>query len=195
MNSIAFVLALASVAPRWEVVSDDGKTRVMTRKSDASAVREILAQRIMAVPAKELAAVAGDVAHYTEIIPYTTRVHILSNNDGVIIAHQRMEMPMLSAREYVVEVATHESNKDGHAVFTTAWRPAHGFDEVMTNTAVRVDINEGSWTFEQVDATHTLATFWLHVDPAGDVPSALVDLAQQMSVGKYLDNLEARAKP
>jgi len=60
--------------------------------------------------------------------------------------------------------------------------------------AVRVDVNEGFWAVEPTPDGRAKITFQLLFDPAGYVPSALVNVSQTMGAQQALAVLTKAAR-
>lgn len=193
----AFSSAVAAAAPGpWEVVSQNDRVVVKARSHPGREVKEVLAQGIVDAPAWVLKNVVDDIDGYTALIPFTTVARVVGTDEkGDRISFQRLEMPFLQKREYVVRVFDQSSVKaDGRHVYKMGWtRAADRFAGVIDKAAVVPPINDGSWTFEELADGRTLATFHLFVDPSGSLPPVVVNLAQQVTLGQYLGNLERLA--
>jgi len=188
--------ATAAHAADWEVVAKTDRVLVESRSHAGSPVKEIRASGIINMPAWVLKNVVDDIDGYTKLIPFTTEASVVDVKGDERISHQRIEMPFLQAREYVVSVDDESRVKDdGLHVYVTAWHSASvAYAKLVSENAVRVDVNDGSWTFEELADGRTLATFRMSVDPAGALPAVVVNMAQQFTIAQYLDNLESRAK-
>ncbi|HEY4221529.1 MAG TPA: SRPBCC family protein, partial [Myxococcota bacterium] len=191
------VPAAAGDEDGWvRVAEQEGGVLIFSRPHPGSDVQELRVVAIVHEPASVLRNVINDVTHYTELIPYTTRSTLLER-DGDRIAVERIELPMLAPREYVVTftTATH-ATADGRHTFVTSWKNAPPKYQLLLTArdAVRVIDNTGSWSFEELGDNETRATFEMAVDPAGDVPSALVNVAQRASLPRYVENLRVRAR-
>lgn len=194
---IASLFSLPTLASEagWTEVARTDRVVVKTRAHVGSNVKEIKAEGIVAVPAWILKNVVDDIEGYTKLIPFTTDARVVDRDNGSRVTFQRLEMPFMQAREYVVTVDDASYTKaDGLMVYRTEWKTsAPRFQHLVSARAIRVDLNDGSWTFEELADGRTKATFRILVDPAGEMPTALVNIAQQVTVSKYLGNLEDRA--
>jgi ribosome-associated toxin RatA of RatAB toxin-antitoxin module len=179
----------------WVEVARTERVVVKTRPHAGSSVKEVEAAGIIAVPAWILKNVVDDIDSYPKLIPFTTDARVVDNEGKGRVTFQRLEMPFMQAREYVVTVDDASYAKaDGRMVYRTRWRTAaKRFQHLVSARAVRVDLNNGSWTFEELPDGRSKATFRILVDPAGEMPTALVNIAQQVTVSRYLLNLEERA--
>lgn len=182
-------------AASWQQVMRNDKVAVFTRTRPGSAIKEIKATGIVDVPAWILKNVVDDIEGYTKLIPYTTEAKIVGTDGDRRVSFQRLEMPFTQAREYVVVVDDASYAKpDGRMVYRTAWTTAAPrFQHLVSDKAIRVTQNDGSWTFEELADGRTRATFSLSVDPEGELPKPLVNIAQRLTIAQYLDNLERRA--
>lgn len=194
----AVVVKEAQPGP-WEEVSRNDRVVVKARSHPGREVKEVLAQGIVDAPAWVLKNVVDDIDGYTDLIPFTTVARVVGRTDGGDrVSFQRLEMPFLQKREYVVRVYDDSSaTDDGRHIYKMGWtRAADEFAGVIAKDAVVPPINDGSWTFEELKDGRTLATFHLFVDPSGNLPPVVVNLAQQVTLGQYLGNLERlAAKP
>lgn len=186
--------ALASTSG-WEEVMRNDKVTVYTRTHAGKPVKEIKATGIVDVPAWILKNVVDDVDGYTKLIPFTTTAKVVDTDGDKLVTFQRLEMPFTQAREYVVTCSDASYVKaDGLMVYKSEWTTAaKRFQHHVSDNAVHVKLNDGSWTFEELADGRTRATFHLFVDPEGELPKALVNIAQRITVSQYLGNLERRA--
>lgn len=179
----------------WTEVARTDRVVVKTRAHAGSNVKEIKAEGIVAVPAWILKNVVDDIEGYTKLIPFTTHARVVEHDGPSRVTFQRLEMPFMQAREYVVTVDDASFIKpDGRMVYRTEWKTsAARFQHFVSDGAVRIKLNDGSWTFEELADGTSKATFRILVDPAGEMPTALVNIAQRITVAQYLGNLENRA--
>lgn len=193
--ALASLCATPSLAGDWEEVMRNDKVAVYTRSHEGRPVKEIKATGIVDVPAWILKNVVDDVDGYTKLIPFTTTAKVVDSDNGNKVAFQRLEMPFTQAREYVVTCSDASYVKaDGLMVYRSEWtNSAPRFQHHVSENAVHVKLNDGSWTFEELADGRTRATFHLFVDPEGELPKVLVNIAQQITVSQYLGNLERRA--
>lgn len=180
----------------WEVVSQNDRVVVKARSHPGRAIKEVLAEGVVDAPAWVLKNVVDDIEGYTNLIPFTTAASVVGTDEnGDRISFQRLEMPFLQKREYVVRVFDDSSvNGAGRHVYKMGWtRAADRFATVIDKAAIVPPVNDGSWTFEERADGRTLATFHLFVDPSGSLPPVVVNIAQQVTLGQYLGNLERLA--
>jgi hypothetical protein len=189
--------AHAEVPGPWEVVASNDRVVVKARSHPGSAVKEVIAQGKVAMPAWILKNVVDDIDGYPQLIPFTTVAKIVRTDDkGGRYAFQRLEMPFLQKREYVTRVFDESTiGPDGRNIYKMSWTSASArFAPIIDKEAIRLDVNDGSWTFEELNDGDTFATFRLFVDPSGSLPTALVNFCQQVTLGQYLGNLETLAQ-
>lgn len=194
LSSVA-IAASSARAGDWEQVMRNDKVAVYTRSHEGKPIKEIKATGIVDVPAWILKNVVDDIDGYTKLIPFTTTAKVVDSDNGKPVTFQRLEMPFTQVREYVVTCSDASYVKpDGLMVYKSEWTTAPArFQHHVSDKAVHVKLNNGSWTFEELADGRTRATFHLFVDPEGELPKALVNIAQQITVSQYLGNLEKRA--
>lgn len=195
VTSAAFASS-AAAAPQWEQVMKNDKVAVYTRAHAGKSVKEIKATGTVDVPAWILKNVVDDVGGYTKLIPFTAVARVVAKDGNKDVTFQRLEMPFTQAREYVTtNTDTSYTKADGLKVYRTEWTSAAPrFHHHVSKEAIHLTMNDGSWTFEELPCGKTRATFHLFVDPEGELPKVLVNLAQQLTIAQYLDNLARRAQ-
>ncbi|MDP2340387.1 MAG: SRPBCC family protein [Deltaproteobacteria bacterium] len=192
--ALGFASAASAEAPGpWEVVAKNDRVVVKARSHPGSEVKEVVAQGKVAVAAWILKNVVDDIDGYPALIPFTTVARVVHSDDqGGRYAFQRLEMPFLQKREYVTRVFDESTvTPEGRNIYKMSWTSASArFAPMIDKEAIRLDVNDGSWTFEEQADGSTFATFRLFVDPSGSLPTALVNFCQQVTLGQYLGNLE-----
>ena len=120
---------------------------------------------------------------------------VLRTDRDTRIVLQRSEPAVLDPREYVIVVREREETlADGRVRHTLSWRTSPKDASAVHADAVRVDVNEGFWAVEPTPEGRAKITFQLLFDPAGYVPSALVNVSQTMGAQQALAVLTKAAR-
>ena len=122
--------------------------------------------------------VIDDVDHYQDFMPYTQKSPIIARGDGFVVSHQRLSMPFVEDRDYVVKIVD-ESVEDaqGRVVWKNRWSQANGLGPPPTAGVTRIDVVEGYWQLEDdAGGARTKATYYVYTNPGGAIPSVLVNL-------------------
>jgi hypothetical protein len=179
----------------WHQVSRTDDLIVMARSRSGSDVNEMLAVGTLDAPVDVMASLISDIEGHKTLLPHTTVSKVMHDDGDTKIALQRSEIPFLQAREYVIQIREKRARThDGRALFELAWTTAPTYARYVAADAVRIDVNEGTWTVEELANGKTRITFRLYVDPAGSVPAVLVNLAQGTSAQEVFAALRHHAR-
>jgi hypothetical protein len=166
-----------------EATKTDGIT-VQTRQREGTSVHEVKASGIIDAPPMAAWKVIRDYAHYDQNMPYTEESQVLSNEgDGKLIRfYSVVNAPIVSRRDYVVEIRDVSEWKDGAGFLKVVWKAVPDAKNSRSGI-VRVRINDGYWILEPREGgKKTFATYYLYTDPAGSLPKFLVNKANTSAV-------------
>lgn len=197
MIATALLLTIASQTGTWSEIHRAPDLVVFSRSRQGVTVNEMHAVGVVDADAATLWSLVRDVEKHTTLLPDTTVSRVLRTDRDARIVLQRSEPAVLDPREYVIVVREREEKlADGRVRHTLSWRtsPRATSGHVTTNDAVRVDVNEGFWAVEATPDGRAKVTFQLLFDPAGYVPSALVNVSQTMGAQQALAVLAAAAR-
>src|SRR5947209_3391985 len=80
---------------------------------DGSHLKEFRAVGIIEASPDVVFAVLNDGESYTQFMPYTAEVRVLSREKNSAVMYQRLKLPLISDRDYTI-VAKHESDGATH---------------------------------------------------------------------------------
>jgi hypothetical protein len=180
--------AWASAEPGWEEAARteiDGRPLVVhARSRPGSAVKEVRGVGSFDAPPWVVKNVIDDVARYEDFMPWTERSPVLQRGDGFVVSYQRLKMPIVEDRDYVVKIVD-ESVEDaqGRVVWKNRWTQANELGPPPTPGITRIDVVEGWWQLEELDAgARTKATYYVYTSPGGSIPAGLVNMANARGV-------------
>ncbi|MEO6952904.1 MAG: START domain-containing protein [Polyangia bacterium] len=167
----------------WEEVDDDGFAKIESRPVAGVKVREIRITATLKHPAQRLAALIGDVAHYSSFMPPTEVTKALGStmspkgNSGRF--YIVIDPPLIHRRDYCVQI---DMSKLADGRLQTLFRTSSDGCPPEKSGLVRMNRVEGSWTLAPLPDGTTRVTYQAVTDPAGTVPTWMVNRAAGGSV-------------
>jgi hypothetical protein len=190
----------AAGAGDWEEAArtdiDGGALVVHARERPGSAVKEVRGVGSFDAPPWVVKNVIDDVAHYEDFMPWTAKSPVLQRGDGFVVSYQRLAMPLVEDRDYVVKIFD-ESVEDaaGHVVWKNRWTQANALGPPPTPGVTRIDVVEGWWQLEELDGgARTKATYYVYTSPGGSIPASVVNLANARGVPDLFTAVARAAK-
>jgi hypothetical protein len=196
------VLLVASAAQATEWVEAartavEGRPLVVHARARAgSDVKEVRGVGSFDAPPWVIKNVIDDVARYEEFMPFTAQSPIVARGDGWIVSYQRLHVPFIDDRDYVVKIVD-ESTIDtaGRVVWKNRWFQANDLGPPPTTGVTRIDIVEGWWQLEDLDdGARTKATYYVYTSPGGSIPASLVNLGNARGVPDLFQAVAAAAR-
>jgi hypothetical protein len=194
MLLLAMLACLAVDNPNpWQAAGQKDAIHVWARDVPNSAIRELRAEGVIALPPERLWEVVTDTSHYMEFMPYVEEARRMGQAEGGgHYEYQRLAPPLVKKRDYIIKT---QSNIDAEAgTWTHAWAAAADRGPPPRADAVRVTVVDGSWTLKRLDADHTHVTYRLFTDPGGAVPRWVANRANSQSIPDLMDAVARRAK-
>lgn len=191
----ALMLSLPAFAgEEWETVAT-GKITVKARNKSGTAIREIWAEGDMNAPALDIQSTILDPEAYTKFMPYVKECRYIGKTeaDGTKYVYTKLDLPMVSPRDYVVKVTTpRKVADDGTGVFENRWESA--WDKIPTRSnVVRLKINEGSWVVTPKDGSSSHVVYKFTVDPGGMIPSFAANMGNKSGITDTFKAVEKEA--
>lgn len=192
---LATTASPALAAEGWKVMKKEDRVTVYNRTKAGSDLKEVRAVGTIHAPSWVVKNVLDDTANYKHFMPYTEESLILKRGDGYMICYQRLNAPIISNRDYTLRIDDKSRRlPDGTIVYKRAWSPANHLGPKEMDGVVRVKINEGHWILEEADGgRHTKATYWLHTNPGGSLPSFVINAANGQAIPGLFHAVEKRS--
>ncbi|MBM4279910.1 MAG: hypothetical protein FJ137_03895 [Deltaproteobacteria bacterium] len=188
---VAVVAQLASAGLRaadWEEAArtevDDRPLVVHARARAGSEVKEVRGVGSFDAPSWVIKNVIDDVARYQEFMPYTQQSPVLARGDGWLASYQRLHVPFIDDRDYVVKIVDESvADAQGRVVWKNRWTQANHLGPPPVDGVTRIEIVEGWWLLEEQDGgARTKATYYVYTSPGGAIPAGLVNLGNARGV-------------
>jgi ribosome-associated toxin RatA of RatAB toxin-antitoxin module len=185
-----FVSAAERDGDAWEALTSDDLTQVSSRVLPGSAVRELRITAVLKWPAARLIALIGDVDHYPSFMPPTEEAQSLGRSGATGRWYIVINPPLIQRRDYCVAI-TISRLPDGR-LESRFGRSDEGCPE-MKKGLVRMSRVEGRWTLTPRGDGATDVEYRAVTDPAGSVPSWMVNRAAGGSLREMFHALDRAA--
>jgi hypothetical protein len=191
---MALALPLLAGAQEWQTIATS-PILVRVREVNGSTAREIWAEGTMDASVQDIQAAILDAEAYPRFMPYVKESRTLGTSpEGGKLNYARIEPPLLSPRDYVVQVKIHRKvNEDGSGEFSNSWRSAP--DALPDRDGVvRMRLCEGGWRIRPGEDGHARAEYRAAVDPGGWLPAFLSDMGNRTGVIETFQAVEKEAR-
>ena len=184
----------AADAADWqEEATRDGIT-IYSRLRSGSGLKEYKAVGLIEATPASVFAVIDDTEAYPRFMPYTSECRILKREKGTVLAYQRLELPLVSDRDYTLR-STHETwiGNDG-VIYRIRWQPANDLGPAVKPGVQRVSVCEGGWLLEPEGAGATRATYSIFTDSGGTLPPMLANSGSRIAIRKVYEAIRKQVK-
>ena len=191
---IALALSASAEEPAWETVVK-GPITVKNRARADSDVKEVWAEGEIAAPVREIQQTLMSPENFKNFMPYLKVSRTLSKEpDGSTVVYTELALPIVTSRDYVVQVWLDESvQHDGSGAFANHWSAMKGRLPERANL-IRVKTNDGSWYVTPTgDGSTSWAVYKFAADPGGWVPSFAGNYGNERGVPETFKAVEKEA--
>jgi hypothetical protein len=160
------------------------------RDPDSSVIR-LAAEGRLPVPPEKARAVVFDYGNHAKHIGRVGQSRVLERGDDWLLVYQRLELPVVSDRDYVLMVRRQRDGARQIVSFNAV--TDHGPDPV--DGVVRVTHHEGQWTLSPVDdGAATRARFQTEIDLGGMLPQWAVRRGMVGNLPTLFDDISRLAQ-
>lgn len=184
---------VTAAASEWQVVST-GAVTVKTRTISGS-IKEVWAEGAMNASVVDIQETILDAEAYPRFMPYVKESRFLgAPADGGRYVYTRLDVPFVSARDYVLHV-TVDSKVDagGTGTFINKWKATP--DRIPSRRNItRLRTCEGSWHVKAGPDGKAHVVYRAVVDPGGWLPGFAVDAANKKGVSDTWNAVEKESQ-
>jgi hypothetical protein len=196
MFAIAIAVLLHADPNPWETQRTE-PILIKTRARAGTDVKEVYAEGDIAAAPADIQDALTDVKRMLEFMPYMTESRLVGERepDGAQYTYQKMDMPLLSARDFIHKgYIDRDARTDPQGVFANHWFAAP--DKLpQVDSVIRLKISEGSWLVTpSADGKSSHVVYRLCVDPAGAVPAFAANRANASGLTDTFKNIEREAQ-
>jgi len=173
----------AAAPPGWTESARGENLAVFYREEPKTHAQEILAYTEFDAPPEAVFRVVTDFEAWPKFMPFSKESKILQRaGDDSVLLYQLVSPPMVSDRDYVLEVALTFGSPANGFVYKSQWSCVpDGLPE--RKGVIRMRINDGSWTYAPIDGgKRTRVTYSLLSSPGGAIPDWMVNRSSRALV-------------
>ncbi|MEO6951714.1 MAG: START domain-containing protein [Polyangia bacterium] len=178
---LPFIAAMA-------LVTDAHGVKVQMR-TDVKDIQVVADGSFSASPDKVIAAMT-DYEHARDWQKQLSESKVLRRDAHSVDVYQRIKMPIIADRDYVLHVTWGDDDKG-------AWMKFKAVDGVPgtpeCKKCVRMPIHEGSWRLDK-GANGTQAHYEVHMDLGGSLPESMARKNVAKSIPDFFEGLRSRTK-
>ncbi len=190
-----FLVALpAAAGDDWETVLSSPIV-VKTRLREGSAVKEVWAEGVIDAPVQDIQAALMDPARFPKFMPYVKEARVVGQPepDGANIVYTRLDLPLVSPRDYVLRVYLDQGTlPDGTGEFREHWEATNKLP--ARYGIVRLTTNNGGWHVTPQADGKSWAEYKFNVNPGGWIPAFAADLGNKDGVSDTWKAVEKEAQ-
>jgi hypothetical protein len=181
----------------WQKVDEKGGVTIYARKRLGTGVKEFKGTGIIDAPPQAVEKVLEDVANYPSFMPYVAEARVISQSGDETVTYQRLELPVVSNRDYTVRVEHGSSqNPNGLMIYRDTWQTDNEAGPPERHGTVRVNVNEGSWLLEPAGpgGASTQATYQIYTDSGGALPAFVANHASETVIPKLFEAIRKQVR-
>ena len=201
--------SLVQAAPKgpWKRATETGDGIIVDYRHDEKAgVGEIRAQTQLDVPPEVLMKVILDLESYRTFMPYMKTSKVLKREGNHIWQYCQVDAPVVSMRDYTLKFTvvdpphrTAAELKSGVAPkakrWKMSWEAANKAGPKKNEKYVRVELANGSWTFNpKAGGKKSDVWYRLLTHPGGSIPNWLANKANTRAVPDVIRAVLKQAK-
>jgi hypothetical protein len=157
---------------------------VYKRETKGSDVAEVKATGMIDAEPQAVWRVVRNYNGYKDTMPYTPESEVVkqTGNGKEIWFYSVVSAPMVSKRDYVIQLTDNSKWNDGKGYLRVDWKAVEGVRPERKGY-VRVKLNTGFWKLEPREGgKKTFATYYVHTDPGGSLPKFIANQANNTAV-------------
>ena len=176
---------LLPFAAAMALVTDSHGVKVQMR-TDVDDI-QVVANGSFAASPDEILAVMTDYEHARDWQRQLAESRVLKRDAHAVDVYQRIKMPIVDDRDYVLHVTWGDDDKG-------AWMKFTAIDGPPPHRGVtRMKVHEGSWRLDR-GARETKAHYEVHMDLGGSLPASMARKNVAKSVPELFEGLRSRTK-
>jgi hypothetical protein len=172
------------VATEWKEEANSPGLIIYSRTRAGSTLKEFKSVGKIDAPSSVVFAVLHDVEAYPSFMPFTLECRVLKQVGDCTIAYQRLELPMVSDRDYTLRSEYSETAARDGLIYHIRWEPANDLGPAEKPGVQRVKVCEGEWLIEPDGQGSTRATYLIYTDGGGVIPAFIANRGSCMAIGK-----------
>ena len=186
--------ASANSTTEWrEEASKDGVV-IHSRTREGSAIKEFRGIGTIEAAPAAVFAVLDDTEAYPSFMPYTSECRVVKRTKDFLIAYQRLELPLLSDRDYTLRSEHAKWLGPEGAIYRIRWTPANQLGPAAKPGVLRVNVCEGGWLLEPDGSGSTRATYVIYTDSGGAIPPIIANNGSRVAIRKVFEAIRKQVR-
>jgi hypothetical protein len=195
MSTLFLVTLILTAAgePRWELAGEADQLKIYSRRHPGSEVLEMKAMGLIDASPQAVLAAISDYDRYPATMPYVVEAKVLKRpdaSDPSTIFYSRVNLPLVSARDYLIRLVEESDWKDGKGYLKVRWTVVNDKDDLkpVPEDVIRIRVNDGYWILEPREGGRkTFTTYSIHSSPGGSIPTWIANKANTVAVPKVFE--------
>lgn len=175
--SIPFLLASQSLPAQehWKLEREKNNIKIYTSELSGSKLKAVKVECELKARPAQLVALILDVAAAPDWVYHTKSAKLIKTvSPSEIYYHSEVSLPWpLQNRDFVAHLKV---TQDPKTKIVSIDGPAISGMVPLKKGIVRITNSKGKWLIKALDKSRIQVTYTLHVDPAGNLPSWLVNM-------------------
>ncbi len=184
----------ASDSAAWTAEGNANGIVIHSRIRSGSSFKEFRGSGVIDAPPAAVFAVLDDSEAYPQFMPYTAQCRVLKREKDSVVAYQRLELPLVSDRDYTLRSESAKWLGPDGAIFRIRWEPANNLGPAPTAGVLRVNVCEGGWLLEPQGDSATRATYTIYTDSGGTIPAMLANNGSKVAIRKVFEAIRRQVK-
>ena len=166
---------IAKGQENWNLKKDKNGIKIFTRKTDSSTIDELKVECTIEGSMSQLAAVILDMKSHTDWVYKSSKCYLLKENSPTdLFFYNETECPWpLTNRDLVAHLIISQDPKNKTMIIEV--RNVDGYMPVQKDI-VRTKHSYVRWMITPIDSKHLQIEYTIQVDPAGSIPSWILNL-------------------
>lgn len=178
----------------WGVESNGKDLAIYSRLRDGSALKEFKGVGLIEATPAAVFAVLDDSEAYPSFMPYTAECHVLKREKDLVLAYQRLQLPLVSDRDYTLRSKNAKWLGPAGAIYRIRWEPANDLGPAVKEGVLRVNVCEGGWLLEPEGPGATRATYSIYTDSGGALPPFVANNGSRIAIRKVFEAIRKQVK-
>lgn len=166
----------------WNFSAKANDVTIYNRVRAGSPVKEFKAVGDIDAPSRLVHAVIADFENYPRFMPYTVECRLIKREADALVGYQRLSPKICADRDYTLRIRSKSWASSGGLTYVNWWTPANDLGPAEKPGVVRVKVCEGGWLLEPQGSNKTRATYSVHTDTGGLIPSFIANRASQTGI-------------
>lgn len=167
---------------------------IFSRVRNGTSIREFKGVGVIEASPSVVFAVLDDTEAYPSFMPYTAECRVLKREKDLVLAYQRLELPLVSDRDYTLQSHNAKWLGPEGLIYRIRWEPANERGPAAKAGVQRVNVCEGGWLLEPDGPNQTRATYSIFTDSGGALPSFVANNGSRIAIRKLFDAIRKQVR-